>query len=293
MNITALACYLIVCDTKNFTQAAKNCYISPQGVSKTIKKLEQELGCQLFYRTRQGLELTESGAALQIRAQNIVEEASLLREDLAQIAGRHHKIGLGIAMGTLQVMGRSFIEQIQELLVIEGLTSVDSMDLMCESEVAAQRYELAITAGPVNREQFDAAILRKGYLCAFVHESHPFYTREFLGFDDLRGEKLITTNSNYRTYHQLNAACRAWGFEPDIIATTITIRDTCRAKPYREFVGISSYLILGKTHYQGFRSIPIIDKRYGWNLELISKKGNKRSASVQRIYKKILELAGQ
>jgi DNA-binding transcriptional LysR family regulator len=141
LNITALACYLIVCDTKNFTQAAKKCYISPQGVSKTIKKLEQELGCQLFYRTHQGLELTESGAALQIRAQNIVEEASLLREDLAQIAGRHHKIGLGIAMGTLQVMGRSFIEQIQELLVIEGLTSVDSMDLMCESEVAAQRYE--------------------------------------------------------------------------------------------------------------------------------------------------------
>ena len=195
MNTTALDCYLTVCETKNFTKAAEKCYISPQGVSKAVKKLEQELGCQLFRRTRQGLELTESGAALQIRARRILEEARFLQEDLERIAEREeHRIGLGIAMGTAQVMGKEFIGQLQMLLAKVGLTSVDSLDLLCESEVTAQRYELAITAGPVDRDEFDAVILRKGCLCAFVHKSHPFYRRRSLKFEELRNQKLITTN---------------------------------------------------------------------------------------------------
>ena len=292
MNTTALDCYLTVCETKNFTKAAEKCYISPQGVSKAVKKLEQELGCQLFRRTRQGLELTESGAALQIRARRILEEARFLQEDLERIAEREeHRIGLGIAMGTAQVMGKEFIGQLQMLLAKVGLTSVDSLDLLCESEVTAQRYELAITAGPVDRDEFDAVILRKGCLCAFVHKSHPFYRRRSLKFEELRNQKLITTNQNYRTYHQLTAACHACGFEPDIIATTITVRDTCRAEVFQDAVGISTYLILGKTDYNGFRAIPIESETYGWNLELLSKKGKQRSAKIERVFKKIIELA--
>lgn len=292
MNTTALACYLTVCETKNFTKAAEICYISPQGVSKAVKNLEEELGCQLFRRTYRGLELTECGAALQRRAQRILEETRLLREDLDRLTeGEGRKICLGIAMGVSQVMGAEFVGRVQEMLASEGLTSVDSVDLMCESEVFGRRYEFAITAGPVDRDKFDAVVLRQGCLCAFVHESHPFYQRDSIGFEDLKGQELITTNQNYRTYHQLDAACRAHGFEPDIIATTITLRDTCRVEPYRRAVGVSSYLILGKVCYEGFRAVPILDSAYGWNLELIAKKGNRRSAKLERVYRKILDCA--
>lgn len=293
MNITALTCYLTVCETRNFTKAAEKCFISPQGVSKTVKKLEQELDCQLFRRTSQGLELTESGAALQLRARRILEETRFLQEELERIADREEtRIGLGIAMGTAQVMGRDFMERLQRLLSEEGLTSVDAMDLMCESEVLAQRYAMAITAGPVDPDKFDIAVLRRGHLCAFVHEGHPFYQKESLEFKDLKDQRLVTTNPNYRTYHQLTAACRAEGFEPDIIATTITVRDTCRAELFHSAVGISTHLILGKTAYDGFRVIPIESEKFGWNLELISKRGSRPSAKIGRVFRKIIDLAG-
>ena len=46
----------------------------PRTAGDILSKLEQELDCQLFRRTSQGLELTESGAALQLRARRILEE---------------------------------------------------------------------------------------------------------------------------------------------------------------------------------------------------------------------------
>lgn len=292
MNTTALTYFLTVCETRNFSKAAEQCYLSPQGVSKTIKKLEDELGVQLFHRAPQGLELTEYGAALRLRAGRIVEETRLLRDDFERLSeSEGRRVCLGIAMGVPQAMGAEFCARVQELLLREGLTSVDSVDLMCESEVADRRYELAITSGPVDGGRFDSVTLRRSCLCAFVHESHPFYQKESVSFEELRGARLITTNSNYRTYHQLTAACRRCGFEPDIIATTITVRDTCRAAPYRGAVGISSYLILGKVRYEDFRAIPIMDDGFGWDMVLISKKGRKLSPKLARIYKGILECA--
>ena len=164
------------------------------------------------------------------------------------------------------------MERLQRLLSEEGLTSVDAMDLMCESEVLAQRYAMAITAGPVDPDKFDIAVLRRGHLCAFVHEGHPFYQKESLEFKDLKDQRLVTTNPNYRTYHQLTAACRA--------------------ELFHSAVGISTHLILGKTAYDGFRVIPIESEKFGWNLELISKRGSRPSAKIGRVFRKIIDLAG-
>lgn len=44
MNIKELISFLKVCETKSISRASKELYISPQGLSKTIKNLEKELG---------------------------------------------------------------------------------------------------------------------------------------------------------------------------------------------------------------------------------------------------------
>jgi len=46
--------FLALCEEKNFTRAAKRCGVSQPSVSNAIKRLEEELGGDLFHRTKNG-----------------------------------------------------------------------------------------------------------------------------------------------------------------------------------------------------------------------------------------------
>lgn len=49
---------------KNITKAAEDIHISQPALSKAMSKLEKKMGCQLFYRNKKGVELTQAGKIL-------------------------------------------------------------------------------------------------------------------------------------------------------------------------------------------------------------------------------------
>lgn len=57
--------------TKTISQAAKNLNISQAGLSQSLGKLEEELGLQLFNRTRSGITITEAGKQVVAHAKAI------------------------------------------------------------------------------------------------------------------------------------------------------------------------------------------------------------------------------
>ena len=65
MNTKELECFLAVCEEKSINKAAKTTFISVQGLSRMIKKIEAELGAEVLVRTQQGIELTDQGRILE------------------------------------------------------------------------------------------------------------------------------------------------------------------------------------------------------------------------------------
>jgi DNA-binding transcriptional LysR family regulator len=61
INETSLRCFLTLCRTLNFTEAAKRMYMTQQSVSKYIAKLEEDIGFTLFVRTHHSVALTRAG----------------------------------------------------------------------------------------------------------------------------------------------------------------------------------------------------------------------------------------
>lgn len=72
MDFRQLETFVEVCEQMSFTKAASNLYISQQGVSKSIKTLEDELGVSLFLRTNSSISLTNYGVILQRYAEDFV-----------------------------------------------------------------------------------------------------------------------------------------------------------------------------------------------------------------------------
>lgn len=52
--------FLILCEELNFTRATERCFMTQQGLSTHIRKLEEQYGTKLFIR-KPRTELTESG----------------------------------------------------------------------------------------------------------------------------------------------------------------------------------------------------------------------------------------
>ena len=59
---TKLIEYIIaIAEEKSLSKAAERLYLSQPALSQRLKKLEDELGTQLFTRERDGLTLTDAG----------------------------------------------------------------------------------------------------------------------------------------------------------------------------------------------------------------------------------------
>jgi DNA-binding transcriptional LysR family regulator len=64
------------------TKAARVLYQSPQGLSRMVKSLEEELDTVLLYRSATGVDLTESGEYLLNYAEKVLKEHKKLQREL-------------------------------------------------------------------------------------------------------------------------------------------------------------------------------------------------------------------
>ena len=61
MEMQQIRYFLAVCDKSSFTRAAESAYVSQPSLTQAIKKLEDELGWELFTRDRSECLLTSLG----------------------------------------------------------------------------------------------------------------------------------------------------------------------------------------------------------------------------------------
>jgi DNA-binding transcriptional LysR family regulator len=84
----------------HFTRAAETLRIAQPALSQQIRKLERQLGVELFARNNHGVELTAAGAALLEGAERILSDLAAVEEELLGWAhGTRGRIRLGSARG--------------------------------------------------------------------------------------------------------------------------------------------------------------------------------------------------
>jgi len=85
LNTNLLRCFLTVLEHRTMTSAALALCITQPALSKSLSRLESELGVPLFYRTPDGTVPTQFGITLANRARFIELESQRARAELKSL----------------------------------------------------------------------------------------------------------------------------------------------------------------------------------------------------------------
>jgi LysR family positive regulator for ilvC len=82
MDIQALETFIKTAELQHFGRASRACNLSPSALTRTIQRLEEEVGQPLFLRDNRSVALTQAGRKLQAYARSAVEDWRHFQESL-------------------------------------------------------------------------------------------------------------------------------------------------------------------------------------------------------------------
>lgn len=227
MEIKNLEAFLLLARSLNFTKSAEQMFLSQSAFSRQIIRLEEEIGCQLFKRTKRNVELTTYGKNFLHHAEIIVSEynKSLVRMNCSVNRRGHLKIGL-----LNDLIDDIFPKIINDFIVdnpdVEIIYSDNTMSGLVHNLLRDEidcAYTLSHDAKNVPGLSSYTVWSKPVYIAMSC--KHPLAEKETLRVEDLAGSPFIIPMPD--TYNlgvmHMNYLCKKAGFEPNVAAMVSTI----------------------------------------------------------------------
>jgi DNA-binding transcriptional LysR family regulator len=165
MEMNQVRYFLAVCEHHNFTHAAGASNVSQPSLTTSIKKLEEELGGELFVRDRAGCRLTPLGKLMYPRLHRVSVETRGAKAE----AVRHARLeSVPIRLGVGETIGHNIISK--------GLERFQSIFPQVEVELIVETIE-ELFAG-LRRNEFDAVVTAENVNPDLYH-TDPLYLEEY------------------------------------------------------------------------------------------------------------------
>jgi LysR family transcriptional regulator, hydrogen peroxide-inducible genes activator len=223
MQLDQLRYFLAVARHLSFTRAAESLPLSQPSLTNQIRKLERELGVELFERTTRRVRLTAAGedfvgAAQQIL--NLVETAELEMHEFSGLKrGR-------VLLGTIPTVGAFSLPPLLasfhrdfpgiELAIQEGGSDVLLQLLLEESiDLAIITAAEAHPSGALERQ-----CLLLDEMVVLLPAGHRLADRAAVALADLKEEQFVLFKPGYGLRRVVQDACAAAGFQPTIAFET-------------------------------------------------------------------------
>lgn len=142
MELTDLRYFHRVATSASFVRAARLSHVSPPAISKSIRKLEEELGERLLARTSRRVALTPAGEVLLRRAERVLAEVDELRHDLDAVSGT---VRGDVRIGAMEVFSLEVLPA-----AIARVVRAHPGVLPRSHEMAPERMEELLAAGKLD-----------------------------------------------------------------------------------------------------------------------------------------------
>lgn len=212
----ALARYL------NFTEAAKNLYISQPSLSKQIASLERSIGVELFYRNKRDVRLTASGVVLLREIGGVIE---IIESSIEKSKNTNLCDNITLVIGCLDGIDSSkllipFIKKFREKYPTINIVLKKYSFKMLREKLINGSLDIAFTLS-FEIEGYSGMIsniIYKGNSIIIMDKSNPLSKRENVLINDLKEEPFlaISRNESPNGFTRVINSCIRGGFTPKI-----------------------------------------------------------------------------
>ncbi|UCE30056.1 MAG: LysR family transcriptional regulator [Burkholderiales bacterium] len=198
MTLTELKYIVAVARERHFGRAAEACFVSQPTLSVAIRKLEDELGVQLFERGSTEVSVTSLGERIVEQAQRVLEDADTIRE----IARRGQDPLAGpLRVGVIYTIGpyllpalvpRMIDEHPEMPLLLQENFTLKLLELLRQGEI-----DVAIVAEPLAAHGLmTQAVYDEPFMVA-VPSGHPWAKRDAVGSLELKEQTMLLLGSGH------------------------------------------------------------------------------------------------
>ena len=219
MELDQLRYFLRVAELQSFTRAAEDLRMSQPALSRSIRKLEDELGKPLFHRKPRSIELTDAGVLLEGRARQV---SGLVDDTCAEISddGETGRLRVGaiptIAPYLLPEILKRFSKSFPGAVVTVQEATTERLIRSCNQG----DVDLAILALPLASSALECVSLFDEELFLVLPSKHPLNQKKKITVGDLETERFIMLDEEHCLSDSIVSFCRRDATQPLVMERT-------------------------------------------------------------------------
>jgi len=215
VHLETLKVFCDVVETKSFSVAASQNYVTQSAVSQQIRMLEEKYGKQLLERTRGNVQLTPAGEILYQVSKEIVQRYQDLEsrlQDVAKIVAGTVRVATvhSIGLYELSTQLKRFLKAYPQVQLQLGYSRSSKI----YEDALKGGIDLGIVAYPSRRPGITTIPLREDRLVLVVPPGHPFAKHRTISTNRLDGEALVGFDRDIPTRRETDRVLRKHGIDP-------------------------------------------------------------------------------
>lgn len=289
MTFRQMELFSAVCEYKSINKASHIYHVSQQGISKMIHELEEELGCKLLLRSKQGVTPTPYGAYFLIECNTFLSKKEYIYQNISRITDfPKETIYLGMAYGVISALPNKLLSDFENEHPHLNVEYSDAPDYYLEHLLLKDEYDFCISTGVIDSDRLYSEQLFQEpvYLC--IPDTHELFNKEEIQVNDLRTVGFAMFGTQFHIRHHFISVCKSHGFSPNIEISSSDFNSL------KEIAIHNNYIFIMPEHTihpneQSVRYYPFPSNLLQWEVYYIRKKSKEISESMRLFYTYLLD----
>ena len=142
--------FLELCKTLHLTRASERLAVTQPTLSHSLKRLESELGCELFLRSKKGLTLTAAGEKLKNSAADLLYRwEEIKKSTLSEVNSEQGIIKLGCHSAVAQYVFKEFLPQFLKKFPKIQIQLIHGLSRHMTEQVISSNLDVAFAVNPI------------------------------------------------------------------------------------------------------------------------------------------------
>lgn len=267
METKDLEAFRAVYETGSISKASELLFISHQGLSKTIDRLETDLGVRLFERTNRGVEPTREAREVYPKAVRVLELIDSMRR------GSNDQwcepLRVACTSGGLTYNLPNFQRDFERAHQGVALRLEEGNDRHVQDLVRQGLVECGLVAGQIDHATFDSALVMSHPHVLVVGTDDPLASREFASMRDLQGRSVALIGAGFAPFDYVQDRMARQGVVPREVIGVAEISSGCRMSATDGVVTVTADFTVMPDPPEGTVVLPFDDPDFTWDISLI------------------------